>query len=198
MIFELHPMPITNTVSCVIPAFNSSQYIEEAINSVLSQTYSVNEIIVVDGGSKDHTVELARAFGGIVRVVRHDDLGPASSRNTGVRQTSGQYICFLDADDRWHEHKIELQMEEFSKDSELDICCSMAENFWAPELSEEYERLRDSQRAQPVPAYITGATLARRELFNTVGLLNEKLWFADGMDWFLRARRHKVKVVMLN
>ncbi|MFT5112023.1 MAG: GT2 family glycosyltransferase, partial [Parasphingorhabdus sp.] len=42
------------------------------------------------------------------------------------------------------------------------------------------------------------ATLARRELFNTVGLLNEKLWFADGMDWFLRARRHKVKVVMLN
>jgi glycosyltransferase involved in cell wall biosynthesis/peptidoglycan/xylan/chitin deacetylase (PgdA/CDA1 family)/SAM-dependent methyltransferase len=86
-------------ISVIIPSYNHAHFLTEAIESILSQTYSHYEIVVVDDGSTDNTAEVAGRYPG-VRCVRQDNRGLAAARNTGIRKSSGDYLVFLDADDR--------------------------------------------------------------------------------------------------
>lgn len=88
--------------SVVIPLYNKEHYIEKTIRSVLAQTCPDYEVIVVDDGSKDSSLALARKFeGGNIRVIAQENQGVSVARNTGILNASGKYICFLDADDEW-------------------------------------------------------------------------------------------------
>jgi len=87
-------------VSVVIPCFNHGRFLADAIGSVLAQTLKPHEIIVVDDGSADETPGVAQSFAG-VRYVRQENRGLAAARNTGLRNSSGEFIAFLDADDRF-------------------------------------------------------------------------------------------------
>jgi len=87
-------------VSVVIPCYNQAHFLGEAIESILSQTYPHFEVVVVDDGSTDNTTEVAARYPG-VRYVRHEEnQGLAAARNTGIRRSRGEYLVFLDADDR--------------------------------------------------------------------------------------------------
>ncbi len=86
-------------VSVIIPCYNQAQFLNEAIESVLAQTYPHFEIVVVDDGSSDNTAEVAARYPG-VRYLRQENAGLAAARNSGLRHSSGSYLVFLDADDR--------------------------------------------------------------------------------------------------
>src|SRR5215212_9690625 len=86
-------------VSVVIPCYNQAHFLSEAIESVLAQTHPNFEIIVVDDGSTDNTSEVAARYPG-VRHIRQDNQGLAAARNTGLRESKGTCLVFLDADDR--------------------------------------------------------------------------------------------------
>src|ERR687898_2206392 len=86
-------------VTVVIPCYNQAHFLGEAIESVLSQSYPNFEIIVVDDGSTDNTSEVASRYEG-VRLVRQENRGLAGARNTGIKHSEGEYLVFLDADDR--------------------------------------------------------------------------------------------------
>jgi glycosyltransferase involved in cell wall biosynthesis len=86
-------------VSLIIPCYNQAHYLGEAIESVLAQSYANFEIIVVDDGSVDNTAQVATRYPG-VRCIRQDNRGLAAARNTGLRASQGDYLVFLDADDR--------------------------------------------------------------------------------------------------
>lgn len=86
-------------VSVIIPAFNAAQWLPSAVASVLAQTRPADELVIVDDGSTDSTAEVARSFGGIVRLVSRGNGGLAAARNTGTAATSGDWMLFLDADD---------------------------------------------------------------------------------------------------
>jgi len=88
-------------ISVIIPAHNAARFIEEAVRSVLSQTYGNLEIIVVDDGSTDDTYERVAAFGPRITLIRQANGGAAVARNTGIRCSRGEYVAFLDADDVW-------------------------------------------------------------------------------------------------
>jgi glycosyltransferase involved in cell wall biosynthesis len=89
-------------VSAIIPAYNRKKYIQRAINSVLSQTVPVDEIIVVDDGSTDCTGDLvAETYGSKVRLIRQKNAGVSGARRTGIAAARGQWIAFLDSDDEW-------------------------------------------------------------------------------------------------
>lgn len=103
-------------VSAVIPAYNAAQFIAEAIQSVLAQTYEVAEIIVVDDGSSDHTAEVATAFPR-TRVIRQANKGQATARNAGIAASAGEWIAFLDADDVWLPLKTEIQRAYITPDA---------------------------------------------------------------------------------
>ena len=90
-----------NKVSVVIPAYNNEICVSRAIQSALDQISKPLEIIVVNDGSKDRTLEVIRAFGDRVIIIDQKNAGPAAARNAGMRQAKGEYIALLDADDYW-------------------------------------------------------------------------------------------------
>jgi teichuronic acid biosynthesis glycosyltransferase TuaG len=109
------------TVSIVMPAFNSSAYIEHSINSVLKQSFQSWELLVIDGGSTDQTLSIIHNFemaDSRVRLINNlNDRGPAHARAEGIMNAKGAYIAFLDADDLWLPEKLSLQIEFMSKNN---------------------------------------------------------------------------------
>ena len=108
---DWRPAGAAPLVSVVIPAYNSQQFICEAIDSVLRQTHPQLEIIVVDDGSTDDTVAAVARFGDKIRLIEQINQGSAVARNSGISAARGALIAFLDADDVWHPKKLELQID---------------------------------------------------------------------------------------
>jgi glycosyltransferase involved in cell wall biosynthesis len=114
--------PNNAPISVVIPAFNADAYIEEAIASVRSQTTAVQEIIVVDDGSRDATAAKARATG--VVVLEQENAGVSVARNRGIQSATQPWIALLDADDVWQPDKISRQWSSLQKapDATFSFC----------------------------------------------------------------------------
>jgi glycosyltransferase involved in cell wall biosynthesis len=90
-------------VSVVIPCYNQARFLGEAIESVLSQSYRAFEVVVVDDGSTDNTSEVVARYAGAdagVRLIRQENRGLAGARNRGLAEAEGEYVVFLDSDDR--------------------------------------------------------------------------------------------------
>jgi len=111
------------TVSVVIPAYNASEHIQRAIGSVLSQTISDFELIVVDDCSTDNTVKKASSFDDDrITLIKHEEnRGGSAARNTGIRAANGTYIALLDADDEWHRSKLKKQIDLITTSSEVVV-----------------------------------------------------------------------------
>ena len=106
-------------ITAVIPAYNNGRYIKRSIDSVLSQTRPVDEIVVVDDGSTDDTAEVVSRYGDKVRYIRQDNAGASAARNTGIQAATGDWIAFLDGDDEWLPDKIKLQTERVGRNPDL-------------------------------------------------------------------------------
>ena len=118
--------PENSSVTAIIPAFRSEKVVIRAIESVLSQSSPVDEIIVVDDASDDGTAQVVRDFAinhsQIRLIVNNQNLGPGQSRNVAWNLATSEYLAFLDADDTWHPQKIELQREWFRAHPSEIIC----------------------------------------------------------------------------
>lgn len=112
-------------VSIITPVYNDSKYIKETINSVLSQTYTNFELIVVDDCSSDDSLSIVDSFNDsrIVVIKNNTNHGPAYCRNLGLKKATGDYVCFLDGDDVWQKDKIEKQLQ-FMQSKNIDFCCT--------------------------------------------------------------------------
>jgi glycosyltransferase involved in cell wall biosynthesis len=186
-------------VSCVIPVHNGARFIAEAIESVLAQTLPVFEIIVVDDGSTDETLRALEPYGPRVKVVSHrEPLGPAAARNRGSAEATGDFVTFLDHDDLWDPHKLELQHALFETDPTVDYCVAMVQNFWMPEVAHEAERFETHMRSGPIPGYVAPTLMVRKSFLDRVGGFNEEIAHADDADWFLRARAAGGREVLLD
>jgi hypothetical protein len=97
-------------VSVIIPTFNCARFLGRAIGSVLDQTFTDYEILLVDDGSTDETPELVAGFGGRVRYLYQANRGPTPARNFALTQASGDLIAYLDADDMWYPDKLAKQV----------------------------------------------------------------------------------------
>lgn len=102
-------MAIPN-VSVIIPTYNRAEYITQAIDSVLAQTYTDYEIIVVDDGSTDNTQEVLEPYMDKITYIYQENTGVSAARNTGICAALGQWIAFLDSDDVWQPEKLTFQM----------------------------------------------------------------------------------------
>ena len=103
---------MSDLVSIIMPSYNTAQYIVDSINSVLAQTYTNWELIIVDDCSTDQTEEIIKAVGEErIRFFKNEkNSGAAVSRNYALRQAQGKWIAFLDSDDLWHPEKLEKQI----------------------------------------------------------------------------------------
>lgn len=186
-------------VSIVIPVYNGENYLKEAIDSALAQTYSNIEVIVVNDGSTDNTEKIAMSYGSRIRYLKKENGGVASAVNYGVAKMEGDYFAWLSHDDIFHPQKIELQLKAIeNKSEETSLCFSninvlyMNDNCIVPEdylKCYEEDQLTNSCFA-PIFFAIHGSTiLVSKSLINEVGLWDEKLKATQDSVWLFNAMR---------
>jgi glycosyltransferase involved in cell wall biosynthesis len=178
-------------VSVIIPTYNRSSFVLEALDSVLKQTFEDFELIVVDDGSTDGTKKALTPYQG--RFIYHfqDNQGVSAARNRGIQTARGKWIAFLDDDDLWLPEKIETQIKFFSKTPDAMIC--QTEEIW----------IRNGRRVNPrkkhqkfsgdifAPSLLLclvspSAVMIKRELFEQVGCFDETLPACEDYDLWLR------------
>lgn len=189
--------PAGPLVSVIVPAFNAERYLGEALQSVLGQTYPHLEVLVVDDGSADRSVEIARGFGDRVRVFTQANGGPAAARNRGLENAKGAYVSFLDADDTWLPDKTERQVAFMEAHPEVGVSygpCLFVKNGreltrigWEPEKFPEgwiFEHLLLERGFISI-----NTVMVRRRCLERVGSFNESLRTAEDTNMFLRLAR---------
>jgi len=174
-------------ISAIIPVFNCGEYLGEAIQSVIDQTYQPHEIIVVDDGSTDKSSQVAKSFSSNVKLYRKDKGGTATAINYGVERSTGDALAFLDADDIWLPEKLEKQAMYLLDHPDVDCVYCNAIQFISPDL-DEVEKAKLECPAEPMPATTAPAILIRKESFKRVGNLNESLYIGEFMDWYIRSQ----------
>ena len=184
-------------ISCIVPVFNGERFLGAAIDSILAQTYSPLEVIVVDDGSTDRTANVIGSYGERVSCVRQANAGPGPARNAGIRTARGELLAFLDADDLWLPEKLARQHARFEARPELDLCVTHLQNFWEPEMAEEERRHRGGRLARPIAAYVSPTILARRTAFDRVGPFDPAIEAGWDLRWFTRARELTLCIEML-
>ena len=119
-------------VSVIIPAYNAQKYIREALDSVLAQTYSSFEIIVVEDSSTDDTAKIIKSYiDPRVKFVHQEKKGQTAARDEGMRRASGKYLAFLDADDVYLPQKLERQVGYMEAHPECGLCYCDLYHFFA-------------------------------------------------------------------
>ena len=150
-------------ISVIIPAYNAQATLVETLASVLGQTRSPDEIIVVDDGSTDATADIAAAAS--VRVIRQANSGPAIALNAGVAQATGDLLGFVDADDLWTNEKLALQSTMLEEQCEFDGVGGFVSEFLCPR-NDPHDNARYRLLSLPEPSWLMGALLLRRQCFD--------------------------------
>jgi glycosyltransferase involved in cell wall biosynthesis len=177
----------TPLVSVVIPTYNYGHFVCQAVESALAQTYANIEVIVVDDGSTDDTVQRLAPYRDRIRYIHQENRGLSAARNMGIRHATGEWIALLDADDLWHPQKIDTQLNAVRGFGPVGLIGSPQ----ARELNDKLppatrvERLgvRDlllSRRIGPSSALI------RKDCLQTVGGFDENLRSVEDRDMWLR------------
>src|SRR5215207_1519597 len=117
------------TISVVVPAYNEERHIAEALDSVLAQTRSPLEVIVVDDGSTDGTLAVVDRYRERVRVVQQENRGCPGAFDTGFREAKGEFVALCPADDVWESEKLEWQQDALRQQPELDVVFGAARRF---------------------------------------------------------------------
>ena len=188
------PRPL---VSVVIPAYNAEGYLAATIESVLAQTYRPLEVLVIDDGSSDGTVALARSFGDPVRVIEQENKGPAGARNTGFAEARGDIIALLDADDLWMPERLTACVDLLQSDPTLGFVTTDAYLIEEDTPTErryygDYQRYPFPERGAQLDEiakrnFVFVSVVFDRRLFDLVGArLDERLWGTEDYDLWTR------------
>jgi glycosyltransferase involved in cell wall biosynthesis len=174
------------TVSAVVPVRNAVEHVGTALASVFQQLVRPDEVVVVDGGSTDGTLDVVRGFVG-VRVVDQRGTGLADARNLGVTSTTGHVVAFLDGDDRWTPEKTGRQLAWLGEHAEVGVVAGMMVRVDS-----------GGARAHPTPGLTPGATLIRRSALERVGPFDVRHRIGCDTDWLMRARELGLGPVVLD
>ena len=183
-------------VSVIVPVYNGTNYLAEAIDSVLAQNYTGYEVIVVDDGSTDGTWPLIQSYGSRVRGIHKENGGTSTALNRGIEEACGEYIAWLSHDDVFLPHKLERQMALLESSPELSGCYSdyfiiNAESVVLRMMKMPYYPPDQMVRHLLQWMFINGCTVVvRRACFEAEGLFDHGLRYAHDADmWFRILRR---------
>lgn len=182
-------------VSVIVPVYNGARYIAEALGSVVAQAYRPVEIIAIDDGSTDGSAVIVQAFPEVM-YIRQDNAGTAAARNAGIAASTGEFIAFLDQDDRWTADKLSVQMSFMMDRPELGYTLA-AERLFMEAGAEIPVWLRPELAERDHTGWLPGTLVARREVFSTVGIFDTAYSSSSDSDWFFRAKDAGVPMAAL-
>lgn len=186
--------------SVVIPVYNKANYIAKTIESVCAQTFDDFELVIVNDCSTDNSIEIAKGFSDTrIKILEHEkNKGLSGSRNTGINNTSAQYIAFLDADDLWKPEfleRLDFLIKEYSQAS------LFASNYEislknGKQISHSFDITNGQEHAiisnffesnLTQTTYIPSGLCVDRKVFETIGLYNEVVTYSEDVDFNIRA-----------
>jgi glycosyltransferase involved in cell wall biosynthesis len=178
-------------VSVIIPTYNRAGFIGEAIQSVLDQTCTDWELIVVDDGSTDETAQVVAQFGERVTYVYQDNAGVSAARNAGLATARGELVSFLDSDDRMLPHNLETLVVLL--DAQPKVSVAYGRYYW---MNENGQPIGDPDgptlEGQILPQLVLeetmfiGTALIRRGCVEAIGGFDETVQFQEHWDFYLR------------
>ena len=183
-------------ISVIIPTYNRAHYIRFAIRSVLNQTFSDFELIIVDDGSIDNTRWIVNSFKDerIIYLPREVNKGPAAARNAGIKSSNGKLIAFLDDDDEWLPEKLECQVKVIEENPEVGLV--YAGYLKVDDKGRIINKINPSKKQcsfydllQQNPIGL-GTVIVWRECFEKVGLFDEDLHSIEDWDMWIRISKH--------
>ncbi len=178
-------------VSVIIPTYNRSWILKEAIDSVLAQEFKNFELIVVDDGSTDKTQDIFSRYKEKVIFYKQSNKGVSAARNKGISLASGEYLAFLDSDDLWLPNKLACQADFFNSNPDAFIC--QTEEIWIRNSVRVNPKKRHKKfsgmifyRSLSLCLVSPSAVMIRRSLFDETGLFDESLPACEDYDLWLR------------
>ena len=187
-----------NLISIIIPTYNRALIVQDAIQSVLQQTVDCWELIVVDDGSTDDTLDVLDMYKEHqkITILGQSHLGPSAARNYGAKQAKGDYIIFLDSDDSLRENLLEKLISGNYQNYDLISwevlrIYDNKKSVWKPEKLENiYNNIKAS--------FLAGSVCFRKEIFEKVNGYDENLWFGENYELGMRvARINNIRVLTL-
>lgn len=188
-------MSFKESISVIIPVYNAEKYLSAAVESVLTQTIQPLEVILVDDGSTDNSIEVAKKYIPKVQLILQENKGISGARNTGIKNSKGELFAFLDNDDIWPEDHIEKLLNLLQSNKELHMAFGYVQQFVSEDVEDSKRRIPEGHEI--MPGYVAGASLTKREVFDKVGLFDEELTLAEYIDWFSRAKDAGFKFDMI-
>lgn len=187
-------------VSIIVPVYNTEKFLKECLDSLLAQTYPNFEIVIVNDASPDNSEAIIQEYlkrypEKIQYIKKAKNEGLAAARNTGIKAAKGQYIAFCDSDDVWLPEKLEIQMQEFFKDPDLDVVYS--DCFLIFEDKKTNQKLTEFWGVKQYSGYIFEKLfkkgnflydlgVLKKDIFQKVGLFSEDLRCVEDYEFFLR------------
>jgi glycosyltransferase involved in cell wall biosynthesis len=186
-----------------MPAYNVSQYIREALDSVFAQTFSDFEVIVINDGSPD-TLELEKAlepYRESIVYVKHSNRGLAGARNTGLGIAKGEFVALLDPDDAWFPEYLSVQLETIESDPSVDVVYPDAVIFGGtPDAGKRLMEFSPSNGPVTVESLVTQrctvmvSVVGRKAAFIKAGLFDSSLRSSEDFDLWLRLLKSGGKI----
>lgn len=172
-------------VSVIVAVYNGENFLDQALESVLNQSYRNFEVLIVDDGSTDRTAEVAEPYLKLsnINYLYQNNGGHAEALNTGVSNVSGEFLAFIDHDDLWDVRKLQMQMDEFRLDPDLGVVFTYWKNFSENSCAEKLNFQKEE-----IKGYTTGTMLIRRDAFLKVGLFDTALRKGYFFPWFDRLK----------
>ncbi|MFA5145949.1 MAG: glycosyltransferase [Candidatus Omnitrophota bacterium] len=196
-------------VSVIIPAYNCARYISEALDSVFYQTYRDFEVIVIDDGSTDGTIDILKKYAaehpGKMSCIYQKNSGPGKARNRGIKEARGEYVAFLDSDDIWLPEKLKAQLDFFKKEPSLALVHSDFMYFNNSGITKKSEFSSTAKRNFSGSAFYplvkenfirTSTVVVKKIVLEVLGAFDEDFFMSEDYDLWLRiAKVHDIGYV---
>lgn len=181
-------------ISVVIPAYNAEKTITRALDSVLKQTYKVHEVIIINDGSNDNTLQIVKYFSQKnenlnIKIIDKENEGVSVARNIGIRESACDWIAFLDSDDYWIDYKIEKQVSIINANPHISLLGTSRNN----EIFSSFF-LKKIKNLEYISArlllyknfFSTPTVMIKKSLVESVGFFDENQKFAEEGDYWIR------------
>ena len=192
-------------VSVIIPIFNSEKTLKKTLESIIDQTYDNFEIFLIDDGSTDSSKIIIDEFISAypqykIKYLFQQNQGASAARNVGLKNANGDYIALLDSDDFWHSGKIELQLEAFKNNKDIDfLATNRNDEKFGFFFGFKFEKITKipSNLLLYKNFFLTPTVLFKREIIDDIGYFDEEMSHSEDLNYFLRIS-HKYNCYLYN
>jgi glycosyltransferase involved in cell wall biosynthesis len=188
-------------ISVIVPVHDGERFLRQSVDSIRAQRVSELELIIVDDGSTDGTSDLIAELAPDIAIRLPENSGPATARNAGVAAATGEWLAFLDSDDLWTNASLAVRSVLLAQTPNIDIVIGATTPIVddGTVLPPNVNVPDGDQSGGRVMLFLNvGATLVRREAFESIGSFDESMRFGEDIDWYLRAREQQFSTAYLD